>query len=244
MSLNIDKLLEWWLSPLSGATTHTLQAGIVWHARLMVLAWAVLLPIGALAARYFKVLPGQGWPANVDNRAWWHAHRTLQYSGVILMLLGLYLAWNNVAQFTVAAIWHGYLGWSVVALSAIQIMGAWMRGSKGGPTEAQIRGDHYDMTVHRRWFEGIHKTCGWVAVLVAVVTVGLGLLAADAPRWMVLVLAVWWISLFAFSFWLQKAGRCVDTYQAIWGADPIHPGNRRRYVGWGARRVNLDQEKV
>jgi Eukaryotic cytochrome b561 len=244
MPLSIDKLLDWWLSPLSGAATHTLQVWVIWHARLMVLAWAVLLPAGALVARYFKVMPSQDWPREVDNRGWWHMHQSLQYGGVAVMVLGLYLVWNNAAQSAVAAVWHGYLGWCVVALSAIQILGAWMRGSKGGPTEAQMRGDHYDMTTHRRWFEGIHKTCGWVAVLLAVATVVFGLWAADAPRWMVLVLAIWWICLLVFGIWLQRTGRCVDTYQAIWGPHPSHPGNRRHHVGWGARRANFDQEKI
>ena len=35
---------------------------------------------------------------------------------------------------------------------------------------------------------------------------------------------------------LQRAGRCIDTYQAIWGPDPCHPGNSRGVIGWGIRR--------
>ncbi len=244
MPLNMERLLDWWLSPLSGASTHTIDTWAMWHARVMVLAWAILLPLGALVARYFKVMPGQDWPRAVDNRLWWHAHRTLQYSGVILMLVGAALAWSNATPSSSIAVWHGYLGWSVVALGVLQMLGGWMRGSKGGPTDVQIRGDHYDMTAHRLWFEGIHKTCGWLALVLAVMTVCLGLWAADAPRWMVALLAAWWIGLFAFGVWMEKSGRCVDTYQAIWGPDPVHPGNRRQHVGWGARRTNVDQEKV
>jgi hypothetical protein len=53
---------------------------------------------------------------------------------------------------------------------------------------------------------------------------------------MPLVLALWWALLgAAFARW-QRAGRCIDTYQAIWGPDPAHPGNRRPPVGWGVRR--------
>lgn len=244
MPLNVDKLLDWWLSPLSGATAHTLENWMIWHARLMVLAWAVLIPLGALTARYFKVMPRQDWPREVDNRAWWHAHRLFQYGGVTVMLLGLYMLYSATAQSTFTGAWHGYFGWGVVALSAVQILGAWMRGSKGGPTDVQMRGDHYDMTPHRRWFEGIHKTCGWLAVVLAVVAVGLGLWAADAPRWMFLTLAVWWSGLLVVGALLEKAGRCVDTYQAIWGPDPVHPGNRRYPAGWGASGANFDREKV
>ena len=32
--------------------------------------WAVLLPLGALLARYFKVMPGQRWPDVLDNPRW------------------------------------------------------------------------------------------------------------------------------------------------------------------------------
>lgn len=202
----------------------------------MVLAWAILLPLGALAARYFKVTPRQDWPHHIDNRAWWHAHRGLQYGGVALMLAGTALAWNMGTQSGLVALWHRYAGWTVVALGVLQILSAWFRGSKGGPTEPQMRGDHYDMTRHRLRFEALHKSAGWLAVLLAVVTVTLGLIAADAPRWMPLVLALWWLGLFAIGLHLERAGRCIDTYQAIWGPDLKHPGNQRKINGWGMRR--------
>ena len=228
--------MRWWLIPLSGASSHQLSAAVIWHARLMVLAWAILLPLGAIAARYFKVTPGQDWPRRIDNKAWWHAHRSLQYSGVVLMGLGSAVAWNMGAKATALASWHGYFGWALVALGVVQLLSAWLRGSKGGPTEPHLRGDHYDMTRHRLWFEALHKGAGWSAVLLAVLTVILGLITADAPRWMALSLAIWWVSLFAFGLHLERAGRCIDTYQAIWGPDQQHPGNQRRINGWGMRR--------
>ena len=241
--MTLDKLIDWWLSPLSGATTHVADGWMVWHARVMVLAWSVLLPLGVLAARYFKVTPKQDWPRHVDNRAWWHAHRALQYSGVALMLVGVTLAWDKGTRQTSIADWHAYLGWSIVVLGVVQVAGGWLRGSKGGPTDIDMRGDHYDMTPHRMWFESIHKTFGWLAVVAAVVTVGLGLLAADAPRWMALVLMLWWLALLAFGIHLERSSRCIDTYQAIWGPDTIHPGNSRQHAGWGMQRPRIQQEK-
>ena len=231
-----DDPLRWWLSPLSGASSHTLDTAVIWHARFMVLAWAVLLPLGAIAARYFKVTPRQDWPRQVDNRAWWHAHRSFQYLGVALMLAGAALAWKVGTQSSRVALWHGYFGWSVVTLGVLQILSAWARGSKGGPTEPQLRGDHYDMTRHRLWFEALHKGAGWLAVVLAIVTVTLGLIAADAPRWMPFTLALWWLGLLALGWHLERAGRCIDTYQAIWGPDMKHPGNQRSSNGWRMRR--------
>jgi hypothetical protein len=86
------KMWDWLLTPLSGATDHQLAPWAYWHARCMVLAWAVLVPAGALAARFFKVTPRQTWPQQLDNKAWWHAHRTLQWAGIAIMSLGALLA--------------------------------------------------------------------------------------------------------------------------------------------------------
>jgi hypothetical protein len=135
-----------------------------------------------------------------------------------------------------AAGMHRALGWTVLVLGSLQLASGWLRGSKGGPAADSMRGDHYDMTLRRRLFERWHKAVGWLAVLGAVGVVGLGLAAADAPRWMPIVLALWWTALAAWARREQRAGRCVDTYQAIWGPDPAHPGNRLAPIGWGVRR--------
>ncbi len=219
-------MLDWLSMTLSGSTEHHLPGWVQWHARLMVLAWGVLLPLGALVARYFKVTRHQQWPQQVDNRAWWHAHQALQYSGVLAMAVGVALAYNQSQATSGVAGWHRTLGWWVVVLGLLQVVGAWLRGSKGGPTEPTLRGDHYDMTMHRRIFEWAHKKGGWLAVGLSLVVIGSGLWVADAPRWMPLVLVVWWLLLATWAMRLQRAGRCIDTYQAIWGPDPVHPGNQ------------------
>ena len=234
-------LWDWLMVPLSGAAHHALPDGVAWHARLMVLAWGVLLPLGALAARYFKVTAAQPWPQALDNPAWWHGHRVLQWGGAGLMTagLGVILATEpGVGRGGAGGLshWHTWVGWAVVVLGWGQIASGLARGSKGGPTDAAMRGDHYDMTPWRRGFERLHKGLGWLAVVGGVVAIGLGLRVADAPRWMPLVLLLWWSCLVVAAVRLQRRGRCIDTYQAIWGPDPVHPGNRRTPIGWGVRR--------
>jgi hypothetical protein len=229
--------LAWLGSPLSGAGEHHIADSVAWHARLMVLAWGVLLPAGALAARFFKVVWWQDWPRSLDHKAWWHAHRALQYSGIALMTLGVAFAvWGSAAGTSAPARWHTALGWGVAAAAWLQVFGGVARGSKGGPTDTALRGDHYDMTRWRVTFERLHKALGWAALAVSVVVIALGLKAADAPRWMALVLGLWWLLLAALFALLQRQGRCIDTYQAIWGPDDQHPGNRRAPIGWGIRR--------
>jgi len=228
--------IDWLAAPLSGADTHTLAPWAAWHARCMVLAWGVLLPLGALLARFFKVTPQQDWPRTLDHRGWWHAHRALQWGGVLLMSLGAWLAWGQAYGASTAARLHAWGGWALCALGWLQIAGGLLRGSKGGPGDSQLRGDHYDMTPRRRAFERAHKSLGWLAVALAVAVIALGLAIADAPRWMALTLAAWWLAFGALFAVLQSRGRCIDTYQAIWGPDPAHPGNQVPPTGWGVRR--------
>ena len=67
------------------AVVMQLPAVWLWHAGLMVAAWGVLVPAGAMIARFCKVMPGQDWPRVLDNKTWWHAHLALQYAGVLVM---------------------------------------------------------------------------------------------------------------------------------------------------------------
>ncbi|WP_233259577.1 cytochrome b561 domain-containing protein [Ramlibacter sp. WS9] len=227
----------WLLTPVSGRAVHEIALWASWHGRLMVLAWGVALPLGVLVARFFKVTPRQDWPRELDNKLWWHAHRGLQWGGVLLMTAGAWLAWGQGRGATAAAQWHAALGWTLLALGWLQVMGGLARGSKGGPTDAQLRGDHYDMTRWRCVFERLHKGLGYTALLAAAVAITLGLWVADAPRWMWLGIGLWWVVWIGAFAVLQLRGRCVDTYQAIWGPALEHPGNRRPAIGWGVRRI-------
>ena len=232
----MSDLLNWLAGSLSGATEHSIPPWASWHARCMVLGWGVLLPVGALLARYFKITARQQWPQELDNKAWWHAHRLFQWLGVMVVSLGVAIAWGHSQNDSTAAVTHVWAGWVLVALGWGQIAAGLARGSKGGPAGQQLRGDHYDMTPRRVVFERLHKFLGWLTLLAAVTVIVLGLFLADAPRWMLLVLGLWWLALAAAAWQWQKQGRCVDTYQAIWGPDARHPGNARRPIGWGVRR--------
>lgn len=214
-----------------------------WHARLMVVAWIVILPLGVLIARFFKVLPRQPWPETLDSKNWWHLHRALQYSGIAIMTVAALLAASNADLGHSAFPLHGLLGWFVVALGWLQVVGGLLRGSKGGPqagTDGRwhmiMRGDHYDMTRRRVIFEYVHKAAGYLAVVLAPLVVALGLHAVAAPSWMGWWIAAAWIGGLSIFAWLQRSGRCIDTYQAIWGPSRDHPGNRRSPIGWGIRR--------
>ncbi|MEO0820932.1 MAG: cytochrome b561 domain-containing protein [Pseudomonadota bacterium] len=230
----MEALFGWLLAPIDAARGHEVGGFVAWHGRMMVLAWGALFPLGVLVARFGKITRRQDWPRELDNRAWWRGHLALQYSGGAAMLAGLALilavrgsGWDN----------HALLGWSVAALAGAQFLAGWARGSKGGPTEPSLAGDHYDMTPRRRAFEYFHKFAGYALLALAAAAVLTGLWRANAPVWMWLGLALWWAVLAAAFAVLQRRGFAVDTYQAIWGPDPAHPGNRMRPIGFGIRRL-------
>jgi hypothetical protein len=218
-------MLDWLLLPIDHSRLHEVGPGIAWHGRLMVLAWGICIPLGIILARFFKVTARQDYPREVDNRFWWHSHLALQYSGGVLMLAGFVMAWTS-APSVMANPFHRALGLSVLGLGLLQFVAGWLRGSKGGPGEPAMRGDHYDMTLHRRIFELVHKTSGYVTLALATAAILSGMWTANAPNWMWLVMALWWAALSLAFAALHIRGKAIKTYPAIWGPSPEHPGNR------------------
>lgn len=245
--MSFHAFLHFWLLGLSGRVHTAPPAWIYWHARFMVAGWTILLPLGVLIARFFKITPRQNWPEILDNKFWWYSHTRLQILGLAAVTVGflfIYIGSHSAPAVTerlqqktpILLVFHHYLGWIVLIISWLQILSGLLRGSKGGPTDANLRGDHFDMTTRRVVFEYVHKISGWLVVLLAIFATATGLVMVDAPRWMVLVIGGWWTLLVIAFIWLQKSGYCVDTYQAIWGRDLSLPGNQRKPIGWGIRR--------
>ena len=242
-----EALIAWLGLPLSGAATHVVPLHVSWHGRLMVLSWGLAVPVAALLARFFKVTPRQDWPRVLDNRFWWHGHRGLNFASVGLTVVAAVLVIGSTTLDQGATrLWHAVSGWTVIVLASVQVVSALLRGTKGGPTAPRhtwpgqapdLHGDHYAMTPRRIWFERVHKSAGWATVLAALAAMGSGLWAADALRWMVAGLTLLWtVLLMAFIRW-QRDGRCLDTYQAIWGPGLELPGHARPPVGFGVRRL-------
>jgi Eukaryotic cytochrome b561 len=235
-------MLDWLQLPLDITRAHQVDVAAAWHGRLMVLAWSVLLPLGILIARFFKITPRQNWPAELDNKLWWRSHLTLQYAGGLLMLLALALIWQS-AGFSGLSL-HTSLGWVVVASAFGQFLSGWLRGTKGGPTapaaDGSLKGDHYDMTRRRKVFEAVHKTVGYTGLVLSMAAIGSGFWLVNAPRWMPLVWGAWCLVLSVVWIALQRRGFAIDTYQAIWGPDQQHPGNRLA-TNWGARRRTANE---
>lgn len=231
--------MDWLLAPIDASRVHDVGLALSWHGRLMVLGWGVLAPLAVLVARFFKVMPGQDWPRELDNQTWWRSHWMGQSVVVGLSVFALYLVlptdWSKMSL-------HNWLGYLLLFAMVVQVLLGIFRGDKGGPTapaaDGSPRGHHYDMTPHRRRFETLHKSIGYMTLVLAAVTILLGLWKANGPVWMWIALILWWGMVVTAFLLLQKRQMAVDTYQAIWGVDPSHPGNQLPAQGWGMRRLS------
>jgi hypothetical protein len=245
----IEAGVHWLLTPISGSNEHFISTSLAWHGRLMVLSMGLLMPPLVIVARYFKVTRNQDWPRQLDNPFWFVTHRRWGYATSAILLLGL--IFGLIAGGWVAP-WHSFhaaLGWAVVVLVLVQMVNAWLRGTHGGPVDPFTRkrrppeqwtGDHFSMTRRRIIFEYVHKYAGYALLLLVVGAIPTGLIAADAPRWMPILMGIWWVAMLGLFARLQTAGKCIDTYQAIWGLDPSLPGNRRRPIGLGITRTKAE----
>jgi hypothetical protein len=241
----LAELLQWLVTPISGASDHAIAMPLAWHGRFMVLAMGLLTPPLIIVARFFKIMPRQNWPRQLDNPFWFIAHRRWGHIvGAIVAIAMAFVLAERGLQWPLQNV-HTAAGWLLVFLVLVQLIGSWLRGSHGGPVDPFTRkprprelwpGDHFSMTRRRIIFEFVHKAGGYLLLALTVPALCTGLIAADAPRWMPLALGVWWLVMAGVFASLQRAGRCVDTYQAIWGLDPDLPGNRRRPIGFGIVR--------
>jgi len=66
-------------------------------------------------------------------------------------------------------------------------------------------------------------------------------LLADAPRWMLVIIGIWWQILLVIFVILQRKGRCIDTYQAIWGDKVNNPGSKLIPIGFGIKKYTAKQ---
>jgi hypothetical protein len=211
----------------------------------MLLAWLILMPAALLVARFYKITPGQDWPRQLDNPFWFVNHRRLSYAIMLVTLVALaIMVWNEGGAF----LWqsdHALAGWTVIALGVFQVVGSLLRGTHGGPLDPFTRklrpperwpGDHFSFTRRRIVFEYTHKLAGYLLLPLTAWVLVEGLAAADAPHWLWWLAALWTIVCIGTFVRLQLTGRCIDTYQAIWGPDKNLPGNRRTPIGFGIRR--------
>lgn len=208
------------------------------HAVLMCSVWLILVPVGILAIRFFKPRPT---PYGIDRGTgrfdrrliWWTIHYGILYPAIALAVGGVCIAVFVSGGFSGSV--HATLGITTVLFGGLQIVTAWFRGSHGGKHGATSdpadpgtwRGDHFDMTPRRRWFEAYHKTGGYFAICLACGAIGSGLMRYWIPSLAISVVVVGAVLLGAFVV-LEGKGFRQDTYRSVYGNHPDNPFNRER----------------
>jgi hypothetical protein len=127
------------------------------HGVLMAVSWGILLPLGVIFARFYRhVEPNKG-----PRAVWFVAHQALQYSGVIIAAVGFIVAIYMERDASHFATTHAKLGLTVMCLGLTQPLNAFIRPHPGEKYRA----------IWSAW----HKSAGYIAVLLAVATIFLGL---------------------------------------------------------------------
>lgn len=246
----LGTLFGWIHLPLRHGHVDPVNTVDYWHAGLMGLGGGILLPVAVLAARYWKIVPGQDWPRVLNHKGWQRVHVLAGFCGITCLLVGAYLAFQGMSLKAHLTHTHSWAGWSVVVLLVLMLLNIGLRGSVGGPGHHRARtlvhlhdipGDHYDMTFRRRFFETVHRVLGYGLLAALGITILSGYWHINVPRWLLVLTALWWGLLLVISWRWERQGRAVDGYQARWGPSMAHPGNRIPKLSWGLRRYTEEQ---
>jgi len=174
------------LDTSSGAATTTAAPvdAYKWqlaHGCLMAFAWGIVMPIGVLVARFLKPPPAttsHSYDREAANApsvsplkharaaAWYRAHRALQMAGMAMALAGMIISLTRTEFGSIDTV-HGDLGLATMALGLIQPINAVLRPPKSD-------GSGPKKTIRTAW-EVLHKSLGYIALSLGVVTIFLGI---------------------------------------------------------------------
>ena len=209
-----------------------------YHAMLMTGVWFLLVPIGVIAVRFFKPKPTtygiEKETGRLDSKLrWWTIHYVILYTAIGLALVGMATATLASGGFSGSV--HAIFGYGTILFGCLQIFSAWLRGSHGGKHGADSdpddpstwRGDHFDMTPRRRWFEAYHKSTGYFTIILALAAVASGLQQFWVPQIAIAVILLLAASLIAYVL-MEGKGYRQDTYRSVYGNHPDNPYNKYR----------------
>ena len=106
------------------APVITIHKGHLWHGILMIVAWGLIFPAGAVMPRF--------WRSALPDGRWLRAHRWVQTGGVVVMLAGVAVAVafthaDGVPHF---ASTHSAMGLGITVVALLQPMLALVRPTK------------------------------------------------------------------------------------------------------------------
>jgi hypothetical protein len=153
--------------------TRKIEAVLLLHSGFMIIAWGFLLPFGVSVANRGR------WVEFAPAGSWFKVHKTVQYSGWLLQLIGAACAICYCQKYSSHfATKHAWIGSFVVMVGTLQPLNAFFRPHPpfgGWPRN--------EKPTKRVLFEIFHKAGGWIAVIVGMVNVYLGIVLADEKQY-------------------------------------------------------------
>ncbi|KAH7838665.1 hypothetical protein Vadar_029627 [Vaccinium darrowii] len=128
------------------------------HGILNMLGWGILIPIGAIIARYFK-----DW-----DPFWFYAHISVQSLGFILGVAGVSCGFVLKHKLSVIVSKHEGIGIFILVLGCLQMMAVLARPQKGSK--------------YRTYWNWYHYTMGRLLILFAAVNIFYGIHLGKAGR--------------------------------------------------------------
>jgi len=135
------------------------EAVLYLHLALMSVAWGAVLPLGAIISKRFRKSMGE---------AWIHWHKRLQMTGWFLQAVGFLMAALYAEEYSSHFTGpHTFIGLFVVVVGTLQPVNGLLRPHNAAGGEAK--------TAKRAAWELLHKGLGWLAVVLGVMNVLLGI---------------------------------------------------------------------
>lgn len=131
----------------SAEADQDLRPVLAVHGFMMFVAWGILLPGGILSARYLKHVKGNGW---------YQIHVYLQYSGILIILLGVLFAAAELRGFYITSV-HVKFGITAIVLACMQPVNASLRPKKPANGE--------EISARRILWEYLHVIVGRCAIV-------------------------------------------------------------------------------
>ena len=148
----------------ASVTKTSVKATMFLHGVCMALAWSVLLPSGVLVAHFERKKEG----TFNGVKYWFGYHRTVQYIGWFVQLLGfvfvvVYVSAKGGKHFGGL---HTYIGLAVTILGTLQPLNAYFRPHAAEEGKAK--------SSKRQYWEWLHKGSGYIACILGVLNVLIG----------------------------------------------------------------------
>jgi len=138
------------------------------HASMMIIGWGTLLPLGVIIAKLGRHLE--------PNGLWFKLHRPLQIIGLCFAFTGWIIALTqfNALEYGVGdRMIHAYIGMIVMSMGLLQPINAFFR--------PHIDPEHDKSTLRFAW-EILHKSFGYISILLAVVVISIGTMIVPRPE--------------------------------------------------------------